>query len=198
MTSEEYIRDLEQKTANLQALEQEAGRAISDAHRRHMNDIFGGMDGTNYSTKPMLAGSNVFGNVNKFGGTSYSFITQKASNKYFGSEETIKEQKWVSKSTPKGRRSLIVIEGGYAEVRRAEGRQTAKVDLSRTRILERDYRTSLTKTDFGWVSGLRREENFPKWEGAQARYGEKLEVSTEIVNELTGQLGDNLVKFLTQ
>ena len=198
MTQEEYIRDLEQKTANLQALENEASRAIFEAHRKHMNDIFLGMEGTKYSTKPMLSGSNVFGKVNKFGTTNFSFITEKASNKYFGSKKKIKDQKWVTKMTPRGPRNLIVIEGGYAEVRRAEGLQTVKVDLSRKGTLERDYRTSPTQIDGAWVTGLRKEENFKKWEGAQARYGDKLLVSEEIQNELTGELGANFVKFITQ
>lgn len=194
----EYIRGLEQKIANLQVLEQEAGRAFADAHRQHMNSIFGGMEGTSYSTKPMLRGSYVQGATppaNKFGRQNESFITTKGRDTYFGSKERIKAQQWKTVQTPKGPRRLIVLQGGYAEFRRVQGRQTEKVDLRLKGILERDYRSSFAITEDGAISGLSREENFKKWEGQSERYGEKVLVSQSIIDQLLERLAANYVKF---
>jgi hypothetical protein len=138
----------------------------------------------------------VFTETNKFGRKNFSFITKAASNKYFGSKKKVADQKWVRKLTPQGPRNLIVIEGGYAEIRQAEGRQTASIDLRRTGILERDVRSSFTKTPDGYVMGARRDENVPKLLGAIYRYGDKLNIPQPILDETNKKLSANFVKFL--
>jgi hypothetical protein len=193
----EYSALLNRKIAALKELENKNYLAFSEAHADHMQAIFGGMEGTKYSTRPTLSGSNVLGKINRFGTTNFSFILETASAKYFGSKKKVAEQKWVRKLTPKGPRNLIVIEGGYAEIRRAEGRQTAKVDLSRTGIMELDLSASLVQTDKGAQAGFNREENIPKWEGAVNRYGNKLEVPKDVLEKLTENLSRTFVEFLT-
>jgi len=187
-STEDYIKHIELKLELAQEITDETDREIIEIHRNHSDQLFTGMPDTEYSTKPILAGFNVFGNLNKFGGESYTFINQTGRDFFIGTKEKKADLKWVTVKTPKGNRNLFIIEGGYAAIRAAEGRQIALVDLRRTGILERDYRSSLTRTEEGWISGVRRKENVGKLKGAKDRYGEKMKVSQDIINDSNRKL----------
>ena len=172
MIGADYIEAINRKSAGLDKANQAIGRAVFDEHRKITKRVF--QDGLNarYSTKPTLVGSNVLGNTNRFGNSTYSFVTQAGARKYF---RNTKDQKFVSVLTPKGRRSLLVVEGGYAEIRRADGRQANKVDLNRSGRMFKDFASGLDQSGpFAWTAGFRKEENVKKYQGAQKRYGEKI------------------------
>ena len=197
MTVDQYIAGLNAKISQLETIKKEAASILKDAHLKRCQLVFEGRANLgSYSTKPTLAGSNVLGYTSRFGTKNYSFVRRSGSDKYFGSKKKVSEQKWVTKMTPKGPRNLIVIQGGYAEIRQADGRQTGTVDLRWSGILERDVRSSFTETSTGFVAGVRRDENVPKLEGAIKRYGDKLDIPKDILDEANQKLARNFVKLL--
>jgi hypothetical protein len=115
---------------------------------------------------------------------------------FFGSKEKIKEANWATVSTGKGKRSLMTIPGGYKAIREADGRPTNKVNLDHTGVLRDDFRGSLTKTQTGWVSGVRKEENVGKLEGAIDRYGDKLAVPKSLLDKYNEKLGRVMLEIL--
>ena len=197
-TTKEYIKRLDAKFRQVKELDKEWGKTFAFIHSDHAQDIFvDGLDGETYSTKPTFAGGNVFGNRNKFGTTNYTFATKAGSNKYFGSDKKRASATWRGVSTPRGPRNLILIEGGYKEIRQADGRQTKKVDLTHTGRLQKDFRSSLTKIQGAWITGVRESSNTGKLNGAVKRYGKKMSVSQKILDKYTPRLGTIIAKFVT-
>ena len=196
--TEQYIKGVEAKLRKIKELDKQLGKTIFALHGEHQDAIFAkGLDGEKYSTKPILAGGNVFGNRNRFGNKNYTFATKAGSDKYFGSPAKRKDADWRRVGTPRGPRSLILIPGGYKAIREADGRQTQKVDLTHTGQLRNDFRSSVTKTSSGWVSGVRQKDNVGKLEGAIKRYGRKLEVPAKILAKYRPLFGRIMVKFIT-
>lgn len=68
-----------------------------------------------YSTATTLVGSS-------------SFVTKKGANSIFGSKKSRKAADWV---TYKGHH-LVLLKGGYAQIRKLEGRQVQHKDFERT------------------------------------------------------------------
>lgn len=198
LTTEEYLRALDARLRKVKDLDKELGRTIKSLHTEHQSGIFDkGLDGEKYSSKPTLAGGNVFGNTNRFGTTNYTFATQSGSNKFFGSKTKRKDAKWKRVNTGRGSRSLILVEGGYKAIRQADGRRVDKVDLVHTGQLRNDFRSSLTRTREGWVSGVRQKDNVGKLNGAIKRYGKKLDVPDKLLAKYRPRLGSIMVRFLS-
>jgi len=196
MTTEEYIKKVQKQIEDLKGFENELTKVVLDIHTRHMAGIFNeGLD-AKYGTKPTLAGSNWWTKTNKFGTLNYTFATKGGSDKYF-SESALKDAEWVSIGTPKGRRNLQVIEGGYKAIRAASGRRTDKVNLDFTGVLKDDLRLSPVKTNDGWVSGVRKSENVGKLEGLIEKYGKKLDVPKELLNKFDAKFGEIMLKILS-
>jgi len=197
LTPEQYIAKIQGQIQKLKDIEKNLNIDILDLHSRHAQSIFGdGLEGESYSTEEILVGGTVFGKTTKFGTLNYSFVTEKGKNKYFGSKKKRKAQEWVTLSTPKGMRRLMELKGGYKELREADGRQTNNVDLNRTGILFRDYLSSIKKVDGGWVSGVTKEENVGKLEGAIARYGEKLAIKQSLLDEFNKKFVGAMLEIL--
>lgn len=196
-TTEEYLRAIDARLRNVKGLTKEVAKVVMNIHTEHTAGIFqDGLDGTSYSSSPTLAGSNVFGNRNKFGRDNYTFATKSGSDKFFGSKTKIKDADWRRVGTGNDARNLILIQGGYKAIRQADGRQTKKVDLSHTGLLQRDFASSLTQTQAGWVSGVRQDDNVGKLAGAVKRYGDKLKVPQKVLSKFAPKLGAIMVKFL--
>lgn len=198
VTTEEYIAGIESRLRQVETLNKDLGKVILAIHTDHQEALFvKGLDGEKYSTKPTLAGGNVFGNRNRFGGDSYTFATKSGSNKFFGSKKRRNNADWRRVNTSAGGRSLMLIEGGYRAIRQADGRRVDKVDLTHTGQLRNDFRSSLTKTSAGWVSGVRKKDNVGKLEGAVKRYGRKMGVPESVLAKYRPRLGAIMAKFLT-
>jgi hypothetical protein len=113
-----------------------------------------------YSTATTLVGAS-------------SFVTKKAANKIFGSKKSRKAADWV---TYKGHH-LVLLKGGYAEIRKLEGRQVGHKDFERTSELwksihvlgvlkkgEGKFRCSIGTTNplsLKKLEGLQKQENAP-------------------------------------
>ena len=104
-----------------------------------------------YSTKSMLVGSS-------------SFITKSGANKVFGSKKKRRNLKWV---TVKGN-ALAVIEGGYKEFRKLNGRPNDKVDLEFTSDLRNGIQVGSTSK--GPALGYINEDSAIKGKGNESRY----------------------------
>jgi len=197
LSTEQYLGKVRKDIEQLREFDKKINREVQNLHSRHMQSIFGdGLEGTSYSTKPTLAGSNVFGSTNKFGTRNYTFFTQEGSNKFFGSKAKIANAQWATVGTPRGARSLMVIPGGYKAIRAADGRRTDKVNLDHTGTLRKDMISGIDKTSTGWVSGVRRDENIGKLEGAIARYGKKLDVPKKLLDEFNAKFGRVMLEIL--
>ena len=197
MTTDEYIKKVQKQIEDLKTFDNELTKVVFDIHTRHMAGIFNEGIDAKYSTNPTLAGSNVFGNTNKFGTTNYTFATRGGSNKYFGSKKKMAENSWATIPTPKGARSLMVIEGGYKAIRAADGRRTDKVNLDHTGTLKNDLRISPVKVNDGWISGVRKSENVGKLDGLIERYSKKLDVPKELLAKFNDKLGEVMLKILS-
>ena len=197
ISTQEYLAKVNASIEKLKQIDKDINQVIVDIHSRHQDEIFAkGLDGTSYSTKPTLAGSNWWTKTNKFGRLNYTFATQKGSNVFFSSKKKRDEAEWATVLTGQGKRSLMVIPGGYKAIREADGRPTNKVNLDHTGVLRDDFRGSLTKTPTGWVSGVRKEENVGKLEGAVARYGDKLAVPKSLLDKYNEKLGLIMLEIL--
>lgn len=195
--TDQYIKKIQKQIEDLKGFESELTKVVLDIHTRHMAGIFNEGIDAKYSTNPTLAGSNVFGNTNKFGTTNYTFATKAGSDKYFGSKKKRQDAEWVTIPTGRGARSLIVIEGGYKAIRAASGRRTDKVNMDFTGVLKDDLRLSPVKTNDGWVSGVRKSENVGKLEGLIEKYGKKLDVPKELLNKFDAKFGEIMLKILS-
>lgn len=197
LSTEQYLAKVRKDIEQLREFDKKINREVLNLHSRHMQGIFGdGLEGTSYSSSPTLAGSNVFGKTNKFGTRNYTFATEKGSGKFFGSKKKIASAEWATVATPKGARSLMVIPGGYKAIRAADGRRTDKVNLDHTGTLRKDMISGIDKTSTGWVSGVRRDENIGKLEGAIARYGKKLDVPKKLLDEFNAKFGRVMLEIL--
>jgi hypothetical protein len=194
VNTDQYIAGVNAKLRRINELNKDLTKVIFSIHSEHAQSIFGdGLDGTSYSSKPTLAGGNVFGNRNRFGNSNYTFATKAGSDKFFGDTDG----EWRRVNTPRGPRNLKLIPGGYKAIRQADGRRVDKVDLVHTGLMAKDFRSSLTKTKTGWVVGVRKKENVGKLNGAKDRYGKKLEVPDSIVAKYRPRLGQIMARFLT-
>lgn len=167
LTPEQYIAKLRADREQIARSEQQLGRVVAQAHTRQATAIFDKGINARYSTRPTLAGGKVFPEKN------WTWANTRGQRAYFGSRRRRASQRWVRILTPRGPRNLMVIEGGYRAIRAAEGKQTSRVNLQRTGQMFRDFAGSLTRvTAFAWVTGIRRRENVPKFDGSVSRYGE--------------------------
>ena len=81
LTTEKYLRGVDAKLRRIKEIDKEQTKIISSIHSMHAQSIFGdGLDGTSYSSKPTLAGGNVFGSRNRFGNSNYTFATKAGSD----------------------------------------------------------------------------------------------------------------------
>lgn len=131
-----------------------------------------------YSTKETLIGRS-------------SFLTQAGANKFLGSPTKRKNLEWV---TINGKR-LAKLPGGYKNIRDADGRQTAFVDLSYSGNMRSDWQSiqTLNGFDIGWLTIL----SSKKAAGNEKRFApekifclsdEEIEKITEIhVNAIFGR-----------
>jgi len=95
----------------------------------------------NYSTRPTLAGAT-------------SFANKKGANKYFGSKKKRKAQDWKTVNSSSQALHLIVIQGGYSEIRQASGRPTGSVNLDFTGQFRASYTSTLEKKNIGVIGFL--------------------------------------------
>lgn len=103
-----------------------------------------------------------------------SFKTKGAAAKVFGSKAKRKSAKWVTLKRGALNYSLIVLTGGYKQLRELEGLQTGYVDLRFTGRLQSDFRTSLTPEGKGYVAGVKLKRNSDIIKGLEGRYGTRI------------------------
>jgi hypothetical protein len=193
MTIKEYIEKIKFNNKQLEKLEKETGRVVATIHAAQVKKIFTKGINAKYSSRPILAGSNVFGSRNRYGRKNYTFATSAGSRKFF-SKRRVKSGPWVRVKTSKGYRSLLVIPGGYKAIRQADGRKTNRVNLNHTGVLFKNYASSLTKVRGGWITGVSKE-NVGKVEGSINRYGEKV---WELTDKELAPYREELTQKLTE
>lgn len=176
-----YIND------SLRAIERAQGIAATTmraevGERIHTRGL--ATDGTKigqYSTKDMLAGAKSFltsAGFQKYTGLRKSQLPNPPV--YAGGKRTpkgkkpksAKKLKWATVDTPKGKRALFEIKGGYRELRKLDGRQVAFVDLSREGKMQNAYASILTPTGFalGYLFAI----EYDKMEGNEKRFGKRI------------------------
>jgi hypothetical protein len=129
-----------------------------------------------YSTATTLVGSS-------------SFVTKKAANKIFGSKKSRKAQDWV---TYKGHK-LVLLKGGYAAIRKLEGRQVAHKDFERSSEMWKSIHVLgvLKKGEgkFTCSIGTRNPLSLKKLKGLQAQEGAPiLALNQKELNDVTNYL----------
>lgn len=111
-----------------------------------------------YSTKPILAGSK-------------SFRTKTGSNRAF-SKEIMANSEW--KTIKRGNKNyrLMVIQGGYKDIRALDGDETNYVNLQRTRRLFKSLK--MVQEGVDWLIGFADDYGRSVSEGQEKKWGKKI------------------------
>lgn len=165
-----YINELEKDIKGLpKAVDESMRVAVRVSHNDTVVRIFERGQATSgaqigqYSTKPTLVGSS-------------SFKTKGAANKIFGSTAKRAAQEWRRV----GGHNLVLLPGGYKEIRRLEGLETGFVNLRWTNNLQSDFRASIQKRKpTQYVTGTNRDDNAEKIGHLEDHFGKEIFAPTE-------------------
>jgi len=167
---DKYIKQLQKEITGMKAATDESMRvAVRVSHNNTVIRIFeagGASNGSEigqYSSSPTLVGSS-------------SFKTKRAANKIFGSKAKRAEQEWRKVQG----HNLVLLPGGYKEIRKLEGLETSFVNLRFTNNLQSDFRSAIQKLKPNrYVTGTNRKENGEKREWLEEHFGKEIFAPTE-------------------
>jgi hypothetical protein len=171
-----------------------------------------GVEGAQYSTKPMLATASMFNRKSQFKPTEVATTlgrdeegklikggarTKKGNVKKSSTEARFKWVKFpgASKAVP-----VMELEGGYKELRSLNGLQTGHVDLTFSgRELQniKVLRSDQNSLKFTASIGATNEENKKKLSGQHQRYGNFLKVKPADLLLLDRKAVDQFTKVVT-
>ena len=138
-----------------------------------------------YSIKPTLVGSS-------------SFVTKGAAEKVFGSKQKRKDADWVSIYNGGKLNRLMVLPGGYAQIRDLEGRQTLHKDFERTSAMWKSTGV-MRQWEYNVSVGGRNEDAIMKLEENAANEGiSLLQLSPGEEQELADMLAEKLKQNFEQ
>lgn len=170
MTPEQFIAQLKRQKSTLQAAaEQSLEEAAKATHMKVSSRIF--IQGKaadeskigNYSTKPLVVSKNSF--VNKS-----AFKQSQRPNKGGGTRPMFIKFPNAKKATP-----VMVLPGGYKQLKQIQGLKSQYVDLVYTGRTQRAFIGSLRKFGrYGWAAILRGTKTAEKAVLNENKFGKKI------------------------
>jgi hypothetical protein len=123
-----------------------------------------------YSTDPVYVGASSF--LTKKG-ASQVLGSKAKRRKLYGAAKASGKPGFVPKSRPgPGGKGAIFFPEGYKGIRKADGRQTAKVDLRYTGQMQNDFQVIILPEGFNL--GFLTSNNGAKMRGNESRFGKKI------------------------